>query len=129
MRAIDTNIVVRCLINDDPREASRARAIVAGGPVFIPRTVVLETEWVLRSVYELEPNDIIAALRAFAGLETVTLEDSGMISTAMAWAEQGMGFADAIHLAATAGCDAFLTFDKRLVRLARRCGQHAVSMP
>jgi len=48
MIAVDTNIVVRLLTNDDPEQAGRAAAVVKNGPVFIPKTVVLETEWVLR---------------------------------------------------------------------------------
>ena len=51
MRAIDTNVVVRYLTGDDPVQAPKARAAVDAGPVFASTTVLLESEWVLRSVY------------------------------------------------------------------------------
>lgn len=51
MTALDTNVVVRFLVNDDDQQAQRARALIAAGNVHIPPTVLLETEWVLRSAY------------------------------------------------------------------------------
>ena len=76
VRALDTNVVVRFLTGDDPGQSARARAIIGREPVFIPRTVILETEWVLRAVYDLSPARIIPALRALAGLPDVTVEDA-----------------------------------------------------
>ena len=116
MRAIDTNIVVRFLTEDDPQQARVARAVIDQGSIFVPRTVVLEAEWVLRGVYELPPARVIAALRAFAGLPGVVIEDAASVARAMRWAEVGMDFADALHLAAASGCQDFLTFDQRFVR-------------
>ena len=129
MRAVDTNVIVRYLTGDDPVQAAKARAIIGHEPVFVPRTVVLEVEWVLRGVYELLPGQVIAALRALAGLPGVSVEDAPMVARAMDWAEGGMDFADALHLAAAAGCGGFLTFDKRFVRSASRLGGVAVAMP
>ena len=51
MLAIDTNVIVRYLTADHPEQASRARALVDGAAVFVPVTVILESEWVLRSAY------------------------------------------------------------------------------
>ena len=116
MRALDTNLLVRFLTGDDPRQAARARAILGHEPVFIPRTVLLETEWVLRAVYDLPTDRIIPALRALAGLPDVSVEDAPLVARALDWAEAGLDFADALHLAAAAACQAFLTFDRRLVR-------------
>lgn len=129
MRAVDTNVIVRYLTGDDPAQADKARAIVGQEPVFVPRTVVLEVEWVLRGVYELPPGQVIAAIRALAGLPGVLLEDAALVAKAMGWAEGGMDFADALHLAAAAGCDDFLTFDKRLARAATRLGGMRVETP
>ncbi len=116
MRAVDTDVVVRFLTGDDQRQAARARAVIGHEPVFISQTVVLETEWVLRAVYDLPPDRIIAALRALAGLPDISIEDSPIVARALDWADAGLDFADALHLAAAADCTAFLTFDKRLVR-------------
>ncbi|WP_158742918.1 type II toxin-antitoxin system VapC family toxin [Acidisphaera sp. L21] len=129
MRAVDTNIVVRYLTGDDPKQADKARALIGSEPVFIPRTVMLETEWVLRGVYELPPGQIIPALRALAGLRGVSVEDAALVATAMDWAEAGMDFADALHLAAAAECEAFITFDKRFARSAARSGGVPVTAP
>ena len=119
MRAIDTDLVVRYLTGDDPRQAQAARTVIGQGPVFVPRTVMLEVEWVLRGVYGMPPARIVPALRAFAGLPGVVVEDAPTVARAMGWAEAGMDFADALHLAAAAGCESFLTFDRRFVRSGR----------
>ena len=66
MRAIDTNIVVRYLTVDHPQQAARARAIIEGGDVFVGTTVLLESEWVLRSVYSFSRSEVAVALRALA---------------------------------------------------------------
>lgn len=122
MHAVDTNVVVRYLTQDDPKQADKARALIGHQPVFVPRTVILEVEWVLRGVYELPPEQIILALRAFAGLPGISIEDPALVAKALGWAEGGMDFADAMHLAAADGCEGFVTFDKRLARSAARVG-------
>src|SRR5690349_13244724 len=99
MLAIDTNLVVRYLTGDHPRQSPRARKLIDGEQVFVAVTVALEAEWVLRSVYDYRPADVARALRAFAGLPTVTLEDEALVATAIDLAEKGMDFADALHLA------------------------------
>lgn len=122
MIAIDTNIVVRYLAGDHPEQSVRARAIVDGQPVFVPVTVVLETEWVLRSAYGYKPGDVARALRAFGGLPQVTIEDAATVAAALDLAEQGMDFADALHLGRASGQDVFLTFDRRFVKAAQAAG-------
>lgn len=129
MRAVDTNVIVRYLTGDDPEQAQRARAVIGQELVFVPRTVLLEVEWVLRSAYDLPAERIIPALRALAGLPGVAIEDAALVSKAMDWAEAGMDFADALHLAAASGCDGFLTFDKRLTRSGTRLADVKVSAP
>src|ERR1041385_573755 len=57
MLAIDTNVVVRYLTSDHPKQAARAEALVERQDVFVATTVLLETEWVLRSAYGFEPRD------------------------------------------------------------------------
>ena len=74
MRAVDTNIVVRYLTGDDPGQAAKAKAVIDAGYVFVSRTVLLESEWVLRSVYGFAGKEVAAALRAFAGLPRVSVE-------------------------------------------------------
>ena len=118
MRAIDTNILVLFLADDDAIQAEKARKLLAEHEVFVATTVLLETEWVLRGAYGLAKGDILAALRAFAGLPNVTLEDPLRAEKTLTWAAQGMDFADALHLAAAAGFEDFVTFDRRLAKAA-----------
>ena len=67
MLAIDTNVIVRYLTGDHPKQSARARAVIDGEDVFVATTVLLETEWVLRSAYAFDPAQVCKALRAFAG--------------------------------------------------------------
>ena len=119
MRAIDTNVVVRYLTGDDPEQSAKARALVDGGEIFVATTVLLESEWVLRSAYGFSGQAVAAALRAFAGLPGVSAENPARLATALDRAEQGMDFADALHLAAaSAECEVLLTFDLRFIESA-----------
>ena len=118
MRAVDTNVVVRYLTGDDPGQAARARAVIDAGDVFVSTAVLLESEWVLRSVYGLARTEVAAALRAFAGLPGLSVESPVVLSEALDHAERGMDFADALHLGAAARCEALLTFDLRFIEQA-----------
>lgn len=129
MHGVDTNVIVRYLTGDDPQQADKARAVIGQTPVFVPRTVLLEVEWVLRGVYDLPSAQIIPSLRALAGLPGVSVEDAELVAKAMDWAEVGMDFADAIHLAAAAECEGFLTFDKRFARSGARLSGIPITAP
>jgi predicted nucleic acid-binding protein len=119
MLAIDTNIIVRYLTADHPKQSPKAKALIDSEEVFVCTTVLLETEWVLRSAYGFSPVEVAKALRAFAGLPNVTLEDEALAAKALDWAAQGMDFADALHLAKAQGCDAFVSFDRRFWKAAK----------
>jgi predicted nucleic-acid-binding protein len=129
MLAIDTNLVVRYLTADHPEQSARAKALIEGAEVFVCTTVVLETEWVLRSAYSFATSQIAPAIRAFAGLPQVSVEDPALIALALDWMERGMDFADALHLAKAAGCEAFISFDRRLAAAAARLGRVPVRAP
>ena len=129
MRAVDSNVIVRFLVADDPAQARKAQRLFGREPLFIPRTVILETEWVLRAVYGMKAEQVIPALRAVAGLPEVTVKDAMLVARAMDWAEAGMDFADALHLVAAGACSAFLTFDRRLTRVARSGAETPVAVP
>lgn len=129
MIAIDTNVIVRYLVADQSEQFRRATALIEGEQVFVPSTVALEAEWVLRAIYRLNRAAILAALRKFAALPTVAFEDMGILTQALDWAEQGMDFADALHLAGAAGCVAFASFDRGLKQTAAKLGAPAVRAP
>ncbi|HWB49266.1 MAG TPA: type II toxin-antitoxin system VapC family toxin [Stellaceae bacterium] len=126
MLAVDTKIVVRYITADDPDQSARARELIDGADIFVASTVLLETEWVLRSSYGFPAPRIADRLRAFAGLPQVVLEAPDAIATALDGMSAGMDFADALHLAAAQPCEGFVTFDRRLGRVARRLGAPSV---
>jgi len=74
-------------------------------------------------------SDIAAAFRLICGLADVTLEDHRAIYQAIAWFEAGMDFADALHLTKAGRCDAFVTFDKDLIRAGRKVTGMTVKAP
>ena len=126
MIAIDTNVVARYLTGDHPDQSPRARMLVDSQPVFVPATVMLETEWVLRSAYGYKPEQVIRALRAFGGLPSVTVEDAAIVAEALDRTEQGMDFADALHLGRSAHCESMASFDHRFVKAAKAAGYEKV---
>jgi predicted nucleic-acid-binding protein len=129
MLAIDTNVVVRYLTGDHPKQSPRARAVIDENDTYLSTTVFLESEWVLRSVYEYPPAKVYDALRAIAGLPRVTVESPALIAEALDRAERGMDFADALHLGSAADCEAMLTFDRRFIKSATAVGSATVREP
>jgi predicted nucleic-acid-binding protein len=126
MNAVDTNVLARFFINDeDDYEATRQRpaAIAAlSGKVFVPMSVILEFEWVMRGFYELSRKDIQRVFESLCGLENVQIENRGSILAALNGYQQGLDFADALHLARADSCDIFLSFDQRLKKRANAVG-------
>jgi predicted nucleic-acid-binding protein len=128
MLAIDTNIVIRFLTRDHETLARRAFEIVSNNDVFVPVTVILEAEWVLRDAYEMPRDEVIRELRRFCGLERVTVGAADAVEHALNFAEHGLDVADALHIAQATECEAFVTLDKPLVRKARRLADAGVRL-
>jgi len=114
--AIDTNIVVCFLTRDDPVQFEQSVRIFATREVFIRDTVILETEWVLRYAYAFSSVQVVEAFRNLFGLPNVRVRDTMTIALALQWHEQGLDFADALHLAQSQHCQEMQTFDQRFVR-------------
>lgn len=129
MLAVDTNVVVRFLVRDEPAQSTRAGELMRANSVWIARTVLVETEWVLRSVYGYSPRWIASGLRNVAGLPNIRLENGAAVAQALDWFEAGMDFADALHLASSSGADKFASFDRKLAATARRLGAMPVVAP
>jgi predicted nucleic-acid-binding protein len=119
MVAADTNIVLRFILKDHPVQSPRARDLIAHNAIFIPVTVILETEWVLRRVYKLSKSDVNNALNAIVGTETIHVDHVDTVLTALELSEQGIDFADALHLAASASCEWMATFDQDFVKFGK----------
>ena len=120
MIAVDTNIVVRYLVEDDVAQTDRAEVVLRSGAVLVPKTVLLETEWVLRTGYRFNRAAVARGLRQLLGLPGVAVEDPDAVARALDLHDQGFDFADALHLASCRRADAFATFDHALRRKARR---------
>lgn len=120
MLAVDTNLIVRLLTHDDAAQARRAAALFAREQIYISRTVLLESEWVLRFSYELPAGVILLALRRLVGLPNVVLEQQREIAEALDGFEQGLDFADALHLAGSRRAGRFATFDRKLIKRAQK---------
>ena len=123
MRAVDTNVLVRYYLRDDPAQARLAEKALSAGDVFVPKTVLLELEWVLRSVAEQPAGKVLDCLEHLTALPGVTVEDHDQVEAALRHCRDGVDFADALHHAASHACTELLTFDdRRHVRRAARLG-------
>ncbi len=119
--AVDTNVVVRFLVDDTPSEAKRARALFETHRIHLAESVLLETEWVLRAVYDFSPTEISIALRSLLRLPSVVVDDRAAIMQVLDWFDQGLDFADALHYVRSAGLE-FKTFDKKFISKGRKSG-------
>lgn len=125
MLGIDTNILVRLLVADDAVQTRRAQQLVAdvqrdNGVVLISLLVMIETEWVLRSRYELDKTTTLAALRRLLETRELSFEDESAIEEALFnWQDSSCGFTDCLIAAHNRrlGCRATATFDGKAARL------------
>jgi predicted nucleic-acid-binding protein len=127
MFAIDTNVVVRILTGDDLKQTAAARDLLSAGQIWVAKTVLLETEWVLRSYYKFDSEMIREALTKLLGLKNVSAEDEESVASALALMAHGIEFADAIHLSSKPRGATFISFDRSFVRRARRAGVSGIS--
>jgi predicted nucleic-acid-binding protein len=125
MAALDTNVLVRFLVQDDARQGAAAhrlirRAVDAGGALFVPVTVVLELEWVLRSSFRLRKSGVLQALFGLLGSFELVFESEGAVEAALGhYADSTADFADCLHaaLALMAGEQPLWTFDKAAAKV------------
>lgn len=124
MIALDTNILVRCLTQDDAIQVPVARRLLGHeGGVFIAKTVLLEVEWVLRAAYNIPRLAIHGALLGVCGLVNVNLENPVHMARALSDYARGMDFADALHAASSQADEGLHTFDAHFVKAARKLGR------
>ena len=128
MKAVDTNVLIRFFIADDAAQFAAARSLVSSGAIWVAKTVVLETIWVLRSVYLYGEQEIHGAITALLHTENILVEDSESLLTALSLADSGMSLTDAIHVAGTPSGVKFVSFDRKLVNRAIRAGLNVASV-
>ena len=127
MIAVDTNVLVLLLTGDKPKQAAAARSFFASDPIWIAKTVLLETGWVLRSLYGFEESAIQDAFTKLLGLKNVHAEDESSVAAALALTAHGIELADAMHLSSRPPEAVFVSFDKAFVRRAKRAKISGIS--
>jgi len=127
--AVDTNVIVRFLTHDDERQYKKSFAIFNTKEVFIPDTVILETEWVLRYAYKFSPEDICNAFVNLFGLKNIHLSNPIFISQAIEWHLKGLDFSDALHLTQCQQYEKLYTFDKKFSAKAKKLTDCSVIFP
>ena len=123
MIALDTNVLVRVVTQDDERQLADALAVLEASSLFVAKTVLLELEWVLRYSYALDRSIIAETFRKLLGLRRLEVEDREAVIRAVEGYTAGLDFADALHLASSAAAASFTTFDRQLVKKARERGE------
>lgn len=124
MIALDTNVLVRYLAQDDPAQARVVsdiieRAAEQDAPLFLSDVVIVETSWVLARAYKVSRSSIADVLHRLADARHVEMRDDDSVRRAAAAYAKGKGdFADYFvrELSRDAGCDEVLTFDRTLWR-------------
>ncbi|MBI5752054.1 MAG: type II toxin-antitoxin system VapC family toxin [Hydrogenophilales bacterium] len=88
--------------------------------MFVPFTVMLELEWVLRGAYALDKPDIVRSFEGLLSVRNINFERQSDIQLALQYYQLGFDFADALHHAGSTGCKALVTFDQRFKKLATK---------
>ena len=123
MKALDTNVVVRFLLNDDARQGARAkrllmRAEAAGESLMLTNPVLLELIWVLAAVYDFSRSEVLDALELLAGMPALCFESYDLVVALVTRGRAGKADLDDLLIglcAAEQGCKATVTFDKGLL--------------
>lgn len=120
MRAVDTNVLVRLITRDVPKQVPAAEAYIARG-AWVSTVVLAETSWVLESVYDLGREDIATVIEMLLSHEHFSLQDAEVVSAALDRfrAASNIGFSDClvVEIARKAGHLPLGTFDKSLSKV------------
>jgi len=124
MRAVDTNVLVRFLVQDDEKQAQIATKLLADAEadkqtLFVSNVVVLEMMWVLKSVYEVPRDEILDSLSELLSMVALEFQDSLSVRDFVSSAQNNTyDLADLLicHVARGKGCDTTLTFDKKATK-------------
>jgi len=125
MTGLDTNILLRYFVGDDPRQSRTAawvieRDLTEQHPGYVSLVAMVETVWTLLSSYELSRDETASIIERMLQIETLTIQNEQEVFVALVAFQQGKGsFADALigALGIAAGCDFTVTFDKKAARL------------
>lgn len=116
MIAVDTNIIIRLLTQDDEIQYKQSLGIFTKNEIMVLDTVILETEWVLRFAYNFDSTAVSKAFTKLFGLPNIHISNPGFVAQAIKWHLSGMDFADAFHLAQCKNINQFFTFDNKFIK-------------
>ena len=102
-KTIDTNVLVRALVDEKNEQSRIASACLVREFLHVPVTVMLETEWVLRSSYGLSRSTVCRLLSSIMSLPNVEIDQREAVGSAVLAHKSGFDFADALHLQAANG--------------------------
>lgn len=117
MRALDTNVLARFILNDDPRQSPIATAAM-NDEVYVSDTVLMELAWLLSSHFRFPRAVLADTLADLIQLPTVSVSDPALIAWSIERFSHGADFADMIHLLAARHTDGFVSFEKDLAKFA-----------
>jgi predicted nucleic-acid-binding protein len=126
MAALDTNVLVRYVVRDDEVQLAAARRLIRrcvadGRTLFVPATVTLELEWVLRASFQYAKEEVMEVLSTLLSAAELTFESERALEVALQLYRVGTAdFADCVHiaLAAEAGESPLWTFDRRAAKVS-----------
>jgi predicted nucleic-acid-binding protein len=120
MRAVDTNLLVRLLTRDDPKQVAAAERFVAHG-AWVSHLVLAEATWVLDAVYERSAAQIATGVEMLLNHQHLSLQDADVITAAVGHFRQrpALGFSDCliVEIARKAGHLPLGSFDRRLAKI------------
>jgi predicted nucleic-acid-binding protein len=125
MPGLDTNVLVRWIVDDDARQVMRVQRLfeevrLQRSTLFVPSTVMLELEWVLRSRYGLDKPTVLGAFNALLETQELEFQDEPAVERALSFYRQSSAdFADCLHAGqcGSAGRVPMITFDDAAARL------------
>lgn len=125
--AVDTNVLVRAVVGDDPAQARIAAKVLTDAELIaVALPCLCEFVWVLRKVYNFQPSDVATAIRALLGTANVEANRPA-VEAGLSVLEAGGDFADGViaYEGNWLGGETFVSFDKKAVALLTAQGQSA----
>jgi predicted nucleic-acid-binding protein len=122
---VDTNILVRLVVADDPAQTEEAVRFLdqrcsPERPALVNRVIVAETVWVLERAYRYRRDQVVDVLTRLLGTASIVVEDAADVARAVELYREGAGFTDALVGVSNLrrGCTTTATFDRRAKRFS-----------
>jgi predicted nucleic-acid-binding protein len=119
---VDTNILLRYALNDNPKLSAKAREIIEGNSCYVPLLALTELGFVLGSVYEASPDDTVSYAKTLMQQKNLRFEHESQVIQAIAGVSAGIDWFDAMLWAASPKQNDFITFDKKFANKANKLG-------